>query len=212
MKSSIRGKVANLIFAVVCALAVICLAASITVWFRPIYYFDIDFLDIAGKSGVASEICRLNYDILIDYNLIGGPDKLELPDFIMSEAGKIHFEEVKAIFIAMQWIAIAGIAAIMAAVVWWKEREWMHYSVIITVSVAAVVLAAVAINWQWAFETMHGIFFNNDYWIFNHRTDPIITILPDTFFMHCGLMIITMVVIAMAGFEILYRKRRKTDG
>lgn len=211
MKSIIRCKVANLIFAVVCALAVICLAVSITVWFRPIYYFDIDFLDIPARSGVASEICRLNYDILIDYNLIGGPDKLELPDFIMSEAGKIHFEEVKAIFIAMQWIAIAGIAAIMAAVVWWKEREWMHYSVIITVAVAAVVLAAVAINWQWAFETMHGIFFNNDYWIFNHRTDPIITILPDTFFMHCGLMIITMVVIAMAGFEILYRKRRKTD-
>ena len=170
---------------------------------------DINILDIPQRSGVPAEICRLNYDVLIDYNVIGGPDKLEFPDFVMSETGEIHFEEVKDIFIPMQWIGILGGLAVAAAIIWWKEKSWMHYSVIITVGIALAVLAAVIIDWEWAFETMHGIFFNNDYWIFDYRTDPVITILPDTFFMHCGLAIIAIVVIVMAAFEIIYRKQKK---
>ena len=112
----------------------------------------------------------------------------------------------------MQWIGIVGGAAIIAAFVFWKEKDWMHYSVLAALGIAAVVLAAVIIDWEWAFETMHGIFFNNDYWIFSPKTDPVIKILPDTFFMHCGLMIILIVVLIMAAFEIIYRKRRKNNG
>lgn len=208
MKDKMMKKLINILFAAVCAVVVICLAVSITVWFRPLYYFDIDFLDIPVKSGIPAQICRTNYDILIDYNLIGGPDKLEFPNFIMSETGEIHFEEVKDIFIPMQWISLIGGAIIIGALLRWKEREWLHYSVVITVAVALSVLAAVIIDWQWAFETMHSIFFDNDYWIFDYRTDPIIMILPDRFFMHCGLMIIAIVVAVMTGFEIFYRKRR----
>ena len=209
MNDKVKKKVLNILFAAVCAVVVICLAVSITVWMRPIYYMDINILDIPQRSGVPAEICRLNYDVLIDYNVIGGPDKLEFPDFVMSETGEIHFEEVKNIFIPMQWIGIAGGLAVAAAIIWWKEKSWMHYSVIITVGVALAVLAAVIIDWEWAFETMHGIFFNNDYWIFDYRTDPVITILPDTFFMHCGLAIIAIVVIVMAAFEIIYGKQKK---
>ena len=29
--------------------------------------------------------------------------------------------------------------------------------------------------------------FDNDYWLFNSKTDPVIKILPDEFFMHCGI-------------------------
>jgi len=212
MNGKIKNRFINIAFAAVCAVVVICLAVSITVWMRPIYYLDIDMLDIPERSGVPAETCRLNYDVLIDYNVIGGPDKLEFPDFPMSETGEIHFEEVKDIFIPMQWIGLIGGALVAAAIIWWKEKSWMHYSVIITVGIAAVVLAAVIINWEWAFETMHGIFFNNDYWIFDYRTDPVINILPDTFFMHCGIAIIIIVVTIMAGFEIYYRKRRKNNG
>lgn len=205
-------KLLNILFGLACAVIIICLAVSITVWFRPLYYFDIDHLQIPERSGIPAEICRMNYDVLIDYNVIGGPDTLQFPTLAMSETGRIHFEEVKDIFIPMQWIGIVGGAAIIAAFVFWKEKDWMHYSVLAALGIAAVVLAAVIIDWEWAFETMHGIFFNNDYWIFSPKTDPVIKILPDTFFMHCGLMIIVIVVLIMAAFEIIYRKRRKQNG
>ena len=205
-------KILNILFGLACAVIIICLAVSITVWFRPLYYFDIDYLQIPARSGIAAEICRMNYDVLIDYNVIGGPDTLQFPTLAMSETGRIHFEEVKDIFIAMQWIGIIGGLAIIAAFVFWKEKDWMHYSVLAAVGIAAVVLAAVIIDWQWAFETMHKIFFNNDYWLFSPKTDPVIRILPDEFFMHCGIMIILIVVLIMAAFEIIYRKRRKYNG
>lgn len=212
MNRKLTSIILNILFAVVCTVVIISLAVSITVWLRPIYYFDIDYLNIPERSGIPAEICRLNYDVLIDYNIIGGPEKLQFPTLAMSETGRIHFEEVKDIFITMQWTGIIGGVLILLALLKWKEKDWLHYTVFTTVGIAAAVLAAVIIDWEWAFETMHKIFFNNDYWIFSAKTDPVIKILPDDFFMHCGLVIILLVVLAMAVFEIIYRKRSRHNG
>ena len=151
--------------------------------------------------------CRLNYDALIDYNVPGGSAKLMFPTMPMSESGRKHFEEVKDIFLAMQWVAVLGLAVfgiylLRDAVRTGKMREaaafhaahtlrlryrWMLWSVWLAAGIGGIVLLAVIIDWENAFTLMHKIFFDNDDWLFNPQTDPIITILPDTFFMHCGL-------------------------
>ena len=199
------------ILALLCTLTVVCLAVSITVWFRPLYYADIEFLDIPEKSGYSEEVCHNNYDVLIDYNVIGGTSELEFPDMEMSEHGRIHFEEVKRIFIFMQIEALAGTAVLAAVYFRRKRRGWMHLTGFVSLAVAAAVLLAVVVDWEWAFETMHGLLFDNDYWLFNPQTDPVIKILPDRFFMHCGIMIIGLTAVLTAGLEILYRRKKK-DG
>lgn len=201
----------NFVLAVLCTLTVICLAVSITVWFRPLYYADISLLDIPEKSGYSEEICRENYNALIDYNVIGGPSELEFPDMEMSEHGRIHFEEVKRIFIFMQIEALAGIAVLAAVYFRRKQKGWMHLTGFVTAAIAATVLMAIVIDWEWAFETMHSLLFDNDYWLFNPKTDPVIKILPDEFFMHCGIMIIGLTASFTAGLEVLYRRKKK-DG
>ena len=201
----------DFIIAALCSLTVICLAVSITVWFRPLYYLDMKLLDIPEQSGYSGEICRENYDVLIDYNVIGGSSELEFPDMQISEHGRIHFEEVKRIFIFMQIEALAGIA-VLAAVYFRKKRKgWMHLNGFVTAVIASSVLLAVVIDWDWAFETMHSLLFDNDYWLFNPQTDPVIKILPDEFFMHCGIMIIGLTAAFTAGLEALYRRKKK-DG
>ena len=199
------------ILALLCTLTVVCLAVGITVWFRPLYYADIEFLDIPEKSGYSEEVCHNNYDVLIDYNVIGGTSELEFPDMEMSEHGRIHFEEVKRIFIFMQIEALAGTAVLAAVYFRRKRRGWMHLTGFVSLAVAAAVLLAVVVDWEWAFETMHGLLFDNDYWLFNPQTDPVIKILPDRFFMHCGIMIIGLTAVLTAGLEILYRRKKK-DG
>ena len=199
------------ILALLCTLTVVCLAVSITVWFRPLYYADIEFLDIPEKSGYSVEVCHNNYDVLIDYNVIGGTSELEFPDMEMSEHGRIHFEEVKRIFIFMQIEALAGTAVLAAVYFRRKRKGWMHLTGFVSLAVAAAVLLAVVVDWEWAFETMHGLLFDNDYWIFNPQTDPVIKILPDRFFMHCGIMIIGLTAAFTARLEMLYRRKRK-DG
>ena len=43
-------------------------------------------------------------------------------------------------------------------------------------------------NFDRFFVMFHGVFFNNDAWIFNPATDPIINVLPETFFLHCFIL------------------------
>lgn len=85
----------NLVAAFLCTLGIFSMAIVFTLHFRPLYYFDIDHLDIPATSGYSEEVIRRNYDELIDYNSISGPSRLTFSDFMMSEEGEIHFEEVK---------------------------------------------------------------------------------------------------------------------
>lgn len=83
---------------------------------------------------------------------------------------------------------------------------WIKYTVILTIIAAGVAGLAMTIDWEWAFETMHKIFFDNDYWLFDPHTDPVITILPEEFFMHCGIFIVVLISIETFGLGMIYRR------
>ena len=56
--------------------------------------------------------------------------------------------------------------------------------------------------------------FSNDYWLFDERTDPVINILPDEFFLHCALLIILLILAAslIMGLIYLRQKKRRSGG
>lgn len=209
-------KAINLGVACLMMIVIICISVTITVLARPLYYLDIEYLDIPWRSGISAEACKLNYDTLIDYNLLGGDEELIFPTLKMSETGRIHFEEVKEIFINMQLTSIAGAVAMIGFVIYVKKKGaknsiflWMKYTFPVTMLVALSVGLAMAINWQWAFTTMHEIFFDNDYWIFNSYTDPVIKILPEEFFFHCGVLIVILTIAQIAILRAAYRRLTK---
>ena len=201
----------NIIAAVFAAIGVLCISVTITVMFRPLYYFDIDYLDIPQMSGMSETVIRANYDVLIDYNLLGGPSELNFPDLIMSQQGRIHFEEVKDIFIFMQIFSIAAVILLVLWIVAWVKKKslsfkWMKFTGIVIAIIASTCGCALIIDWNWAFTAMHTIFFRNDYWIFDATTDPVIRILPEEFFMHCGIMIIILALIQIIILQFVYRR------
>ena len=73
----------------------------------------------------------------------------------------------------------------------------------------AVFGLAIAVNWEGFFVAFHRLMFDNDYWIFDAATDPVITILPDAFFMHCALMILAIILAACGIMTLLYRRLGK---
>ena len=208
---NIKRTIANLGAAAFASVAVICIGVTGAVLARPLYYLDMYLLNIPETSGISAAACKLNYDTLIEYNLLGGPTELFFPTLQMSETGRIHFEEVRDIFIGMQVIAII---AVVMLVIWtvlyrkqiFKDVRWMRWTGIVTLTVATFVGAAVTVDWETAFEMMHKVFFRNDYWIFNSYTDPVIKILPSEFFMHCGILIIVLVLVQIGILEFIYRR------
>ncbi len=198
---------------------IVSFAVTFTLHFRPLYYMDIDFLHIEERSGMSKEEIRENYDVLMDYNSIfGGIEELHFKTLAMSETGRIHFEEVKVIFVFFQWAAV--VCFILASILIWLNRKQGNYRFwkfagILTILVPAVLGILMVINWDWVFVMFHKIAFNNDYWIFDASTDPVIMILPDSFFFHCAALILFCVIMGSMISFIIYKKisiKRSSNG
>ena len=217
MEQSKKGQTAlQLLLALVLVFFIISFAVVFTLNFRPLYYFDMDRLNISESSGYSDSDIRQNYDALIDYNSIFGPDTLHFPTLPMSDSGRIHFEEVKVIFVAVQIICIITLVLSLCGILRQKKRRdvrYLKYASILAIAIPVVLGILIGLNWEQFFVTFHHIFFNNDYWIFSPATDPVITILPDTFFLHCALMILGLVILgSILCFGIYYRLHKHKRG
>lgn len=203
----------NILIALVLTLFLISAAVVVTLNFRPLYYLDVDALNIPALSGLPKKEILQNYNVLIDYNSIFGPETLEFPTLAMSETGRIHFEEVKNVFAFFELSMLVCGALSIAGIVYRHFRKSPGYLLltgILSVALPAALGILIALNWQRVFVLFHKLVFNNDYWIFDAATDPVITILPDAFFMHCALMILALVVLGSVVCLLLYRHFRKT--
>ncbi len=194
----------------------VCMSTTLVIYLRPIYYVVIKAMDIPGKTGFSYEICKANYNVLIDYNTIFGPASLEFPDFIMSAAGRQHFAEVKTIFVVMQAAAFISLPVLIGGYFYGrriKSYTWLKGVIVFTLLFAAAIGAMLAIDWDWTFTMMHKLLFNNDFWIFNPSFDPIIRVLPDTFFLVCAASILVLMVLGLVLAGVLYKKSgRKKKG
>lgn len=179
------------------ALFIITAAVSITLNFRPLYYHDISALKIEETSGFSRNIIKQNYDALIDYNQFfhSGKLKLTVP---MSNEGRIHFSDVKRIFVAIEITCIITFvlsSLLIKKQIAQKDVEFLKLSSMITILLPSIAGIFTALNWDATFIMFHKIMFRNDYWLFDEIKDPVITMLPDTFFLHCAIMIIALILL-----------------
>ncbi len=207
----ILRKITDVLSALVLTATIISAAVVLTLGAsKPLYYFDIDYLHIQEDSGYEKEEIWENYNALIDYNLSPFIKKLEFPTFPMSKEAEIHFAEVKEIFQGFLWMFVIGIpVSVMVSMMNRRHHRlgYLKLAGILTIALPILLGILVAVNWDRAFVLFHKIAFDNDYWLFHPDTDPVITILPDAFFLHCAVMILVLVAIG-AGICI-WRWRRK---
>ena len=193
-------------------LCLVCVSVTITLNFRPLYYLDMKLLHISDASGYAHDVIRKNYDVLIDYNNIWYTGSLNFPDFAMSESGRIHFEEVKKVFGVFEYGAFVLLPISIILIVLAKKKHigsvfWA--AGIFSIGIPAALGVLIAANWEWVFVTFHKMVFQNDYWLFDPYTDPIILVLPDEFFMHCAALILLFVVAGSIAFFATWKKESR---
>lgn len=210
--SDSRGRTltgSNFLLALVGFLFIVCLSVVVTLNLRQLYYFEIKYQQLTYTTGLSEETIRENYDTLIDYNLLTkGVSKLEFPDFEMSEHGRIHFAEVKRIFLVIQVLCIvAGVIFLIGQFRKIRRRDYgsLKLTAILTLVLPVGLGALAALNWNSFFVKFHEIFFTNTYWIFDPVTDPVINILPDAFFLHCLAAILLFILLGCILVTLLYR-------
>ena len=133
-----------------------------------------------------------------------------LPTLPMSVTGEIHFQEVKRIFDFMQIAGLLTMAASAILIIRGIRRNdlgWLRLSGVLGFVIPLVLGALAALNWERFFVTFHELFFDNDYWLFDPVTDPVINILPDTYFFHCAAGILILVAAGSVICLLAGRKR-----
>lgn len=205
-------KFLNMIFSVCFSILIITGVIKFTVGFKEIYYYDIYNLDIPKLSGLTEEEIRLNYDYLIDYNLSKDKKEFKMPTIPSSPQGKIHFEEVRDIFQNINKIfSITLVISLVGIIINIKNKNlsFLKITSISLISIPVILSIPIIINFEYSFTMFHKLMFDNDYWIFNPKIDPVITMLPESFFFHAGLMMLTLIFLSSMLIYIIYRLLRK---
>lgn len=206
----------NIFIGVIFTIFFISAAVIFTINYRSLYYFDIDYLNLEQATNQTKEELINNYDTLIDYCSPFSKENLKFPTLPSSKEAIIHFEEVKEIFIGLYLLCIISFLSLLLIIR--KQYKKKDYQYLITSSKTMILLpvlvgAGCSINFNYSFTLFHKLFFRNDYWIFDATTDPIILQLPQTFFLHCAILIVLFVLLASG---ILYfignRLCRSTSG
>ena len=192
-------RVKSWLAAIILTTLIISLSVTIVLYFKPLYYLDMQKYDLAEKYGVTEEEIKENYDTLIWYNTLFNDSELEFPTLTMSENGRQHFAEVKKIFLNLQWAGIICLVLLTPILTWAvsrKEWRWVKYTGYLCIGIPAVVGILILFCWDNLFVWFHKLVFRNNFWLFDPSTDPIINFLPDEFFLHCATLIVVLILAA----------------
>lgn len=190
-------------------LFLISLAVAITINFRPLYVFDIKYLNILDQTTVDQPRLLHNYDLLM--RSLNDPFRAvtSLPDFPMSAAGQGHFVDVKKLFLLDYAVLLVTVvpAGLYLRHLWQTRRQWKLVRPFQIAVVVPLLLGLVmAAGFDTFFVKFHELFFSNDDWLFDPRTDPIITVLPEAYFMHC--FILAFVLMELFFLVMVWQGRR----
>ena len=202
-------KTMNLIFCIFFSLLIIGSSTMITVGFKQLYYFDINYLNISEQNNLTKEEIKINYDYMIDYNLNKISGEFELPTIKSSPEGKVHFEEVKEIIQnVIKLLIVSLIITIIGIIANLKNNniEFLNITSKLVIILPILVSIPMLINFDKTFVAFHELMFDNDYWIFDPSKDPVINILPQEFFFHAGLFIVMLILLSSVILHIIYKR------
>ena len=190
-------------------LALVTLSILLTINSVWLYRLDISWLHISRTVGMSTARLMHNYGQMLAYLEFPWVTDLSMSDFPTSFTGMVHFHDVKTLFLINNLVFIVTItpAWLYLRQLRWEAAEWQLLRPIKVAAVVPLVLAAsMAINFQGFFVAFHEVLFRNNDWLFDPDLDPIITALPDTFFLHCFVLAF---LLFEAGLGWLYWRGRQ---
>lgn len=179
-----------------------------------VYKIAIEKFNIVNATGIPVEKLMDNYKGMVNYLANPFIEKLEFNDFAMSISGRVHFEEVKVIFMNLYIMMVTSILIIVILKSVKKISQYinfkkvLNYSANITLILFGAIATMIFIDFSKVFIIFHNIFFDNSYWIFDPVTDPIINALPEELFMIYAIIIIVILLLKCILLKFFYYKNK----
>lgn len=163
-----------------------------TILFKPLFLLFLNQLDTEALVGLSHHQVSVNYDILMGYLLNPFVSTLQLPNFAMSASGAFHFYEVQRLFLLNNVVFVSS-GMITYFIIKTMQRQ-KRYDVFATmfkklIWLPVLIVVVLLLGFNFWFVLFHQIAFGNNDWLFNPVTDPIILVLPESFFLGCFVMV-----------------------
>lgn len=204
-------KINNISFSLYLLISAIVFSVLLTLNTSPLIYSiflettNLDLLNKLSKTEIMNDYMRI-----ISYLNSHNKNILTFENFSISSTGAYHFFEVKMIFSS---IYLLGISCLLLGflvfilkkkfniIILLKSLNLFFYEVI---TICGFILLSFYLNFSKAFTLFHKILFNNDYWIFNIKTDPIIEVLPESYFLTLGIFALSSVILLALLAKLIY--------
>ncbi len=153
--------------------------------------------NITEYAGVSYEKLKNMYSNLIDY-IYEGDQNLINTDFNEREVS--HMVDVHKLYninITATYITIISLTAYIVYLSFaykkkrsiYRELKFIRKSFLIILLAIIILSIIISIDFDSAFIKFHHLFFNNDLWLLDPRTDIMIRMLPQDFFMNMAIRI-----------------------
>ncbi|WP_238884229.1 TIGR01906 family membrane protein [Clostridium sp. YIM B02551] len=165
----------------------ITLAFKVIINLTPFYKLLMNIYNIPSQVSMSAQNIYSDFTELMkylrSYKLLDFPLKY----FKFSPEGKFHFEEVRILFLKMDILFWISLIVIIIFIYFYRKNIKDLFSrytkfLITLLILCGFIALPIIINFSWSFEKFHKIFFNNNDWLFDPVTDPIINALPEEVF------------------------------
>ena len=183
---------------------IIALSVTLTIFLAiPLFFGEIFWYQLTDLVQMTAGKIWHNFLILMNYLINPLETKLSMPDFPSSASGLHHFAEVKNLFMLVFFLTIILIPFIIRFM---KENlSLVFHNALRVVMLFPLAIGVIAwlIGFDRFFVAFHEVLFRDNSWLFDPATDPIISVLPEQFFMHSFLIFLLIYELI---FFVIYRR------
>lgn len=183
---------------------IIALSVTLTIFLAiPLFFGEIFCYQLTDLVQMTAGKIWHNFLILMNYLINPLETKLSMPDFPSSASGLHHFAEVKNLFMLVFFLTIILIPFIIRFM---KENlSLVFHNALRVVMLFPLAIGVIAwlIGFDQFFVAFHEVLFRDNSWLFDPATDPIISVLPEQFFMHSFLIFLLIYELI---FFVIYRR------
>ncbi|CAJ1190567.1 TIGR01906 family membrane protein [Companilactobacillus nantensis] len=180
----------DLLYTVALAFFLLTMAITVTIFASyPLFAVAIKHYYLEQAVGMKYGTIMKNYAQMMDYLINPFNWQWHLSNFSSSAAGRLHFYDVKKLFL-LNFGVFIGTGIIVAK--FHKIRARFN-RIFLWIGIFGIVLAILMmLNFDEFFVVFHEVLFRNSDWLFDPEKDPIINVLPEEFFTQCFILFFIM--------------------